>query len=126
MMYIRAPYPDTTTTIVLPNPEWNNTVRLDSRVSVKQTDDGGIVTYVSSRSGARIYAFDFNLTREKMLELFEFVRAYHSTVWQYEWGANVRRVVLVDNPFMYSVDQRAVYCSNLEAGPVSLGFEEKV
>lgn len=73
-----APYPGYQTATTLPNPKWGDTEGALANLNMKKSIDGTTRTYVK-RKGRRALSWTFTITRNKAMELREFVRSYHSS-----------------------------------------------
>lgn len=78
MFVMRAPFPFIATTTLMPSPVWSDSKNLTSIVTIMRAMDGTPYTYVTSKSGRRLYQWTFELSRHKALELREFFDAYFS------------------------------------------------
>lgn len=77
---ISAPYPTPQTTTILPNPEMGNQEGLRVEVDTHRAIDGTLRTYVKKKYRQRRRLFwTFRLTRNKAIELREFLFSYHSS-----------------------------------------------
>lgn len=76
MFQLQAPYPAIEATSLLPNAQFSDGEGLTDEVQVKRTLDGTLYTYVKTKNGRRQLTWDFLITRNKCLEVEEFVRAY--------------------------------------------------
>lgn len=65
------------TVTYLPNPEFGDSEAILSEVQRKRALDGTLFTYIKTTQRRKLI-FQFNLTREKSLELNAFFQAYHS------------------------------------------------
>jgi hypothetical protein len=74
---ISAPYPKQKVTIILPDPSFGNTRASESTVQLKRTMTGKLWSYINTSLKERV-VFTFTLSRQKDLELQEFVRVYHA------------------------------------------------
>ena len=80
---ISAPYALPKTTSQLPEPEFGDTNATDASVDVKRTMTGRVVTYVTSSTKRRL-TYRFSLTRQKQIELCEFIRIFKGVEWKLE------------------------------------------
>jgi hypothetical protein len=104
---IAAPYPGLETTTYLPNPALSDIRRRKNQVEERRAIDGTLRTYLRSSSA---YQFDytFNLTKEKALELQEFIRAYFRATWIItDHNGATWRVALTNNPWQFIADRAA-------------------
>ena len=77
---VQAPWPALQTTLVTPSPSLGNNKNLASTVQTIRAMDGTVYTYVKSKRGRKVFSWDFLATREKTLEVKEFVRLYAGSV----------------------------------------------
>lgn len=76
MFQLQAPYPRLTTTTYLPNPQFGNQESLLDTLVTKRALDGTRFTYVKRRGGRRKLRWQFQLSRNKALELRAFFCSY--------------------------------------------------
>lgn len=72
-----APVPLVETTTVLPNPKFGDSEATTGELNILRTVNGRRRTYVKSKNRRKLQ-WDFDLTRNKAMELFEFYRSYNS------------------------------------------------
>lgn len=72
-----APVPLVETTTVLPNPKFGDSEAATGELNILRTVNGRRRTYVKSKNRRKLQ-WDFDLTRNKAMELFEFYRSYNS------------------------------------------------
>lgn len=83
--FLRAPYPATKVTTVMPDPEEENSQESQSKVQiVRGSTNVKKWTYVQSSNKVNLSA-TWILTRAKDEELTEFIRVYHTAVWEVEY-----------------------------------------
>ena len=105
---MRAPYPGVQTTTMLPSPQWGDSKSIVSTVQTMRTMDGTLYTYVKSKDGRKAFNWEFQISRNKALELRAFINAYNSEVIQVidhdgdEWIGYLR-----SNPFEFAGAGRA-------------------
>ena len=80
-VYLSAPHPANTVTVVLPSPEFGDGRAAQQSVQVRRSMLGRVITYVKS-SDRYTLTLPFQLTRQKSLELENFVRIYYRATWQ--------------------------------------------
>lgn len=103
---LTAPVPLIETTTVLPNPKFGDSEGTTGELNILRTVNGRRRTYVKSK-GRRKLKWDFNLSRNKALELFEFYRAYNSQSIFVQDHNNRRWVgFIVNNPFEIEMSRR--------------------
>lgn len=109
------------TVTYLPNPEFGDSEAILSGVQRTRAIDGSLYTYVKTTTRRKLL-LQFNLTREKALELNAFLQAYHAeTVLltdhnDVEWTGK-----FTSNPFDFSGDgrdERQVIQLEFEGSPV--------
>lgn len=71
-----APVPLVETTTVLPNPKFGDSEAATGELNILRTVTGLRRTYVKSKPRRKLQ-WDFDLTRNKAIELLEFYRSYH-------------------------------------------------
>ena len=76
MIILQAPYESIQFTTILPNPEFSDTINNEVGISVKRSMNGTLYSYVKTSDRKKLI-YDFNMTREKSLELLEFIKVYH-------------------------------------------------
>lgn len=76
---IAAPYPALTTTIILKNPYVGDSESIRDAVSTKRAVDGTLYTYVKTKGGRRKLKWEFTLSRNKCLEMENFIIAYFAS-----------------------------------------------
>lgn len=125
--FLRAPYPSLSTTTVLPSPKWGDSKALTATVTSMRSMNGTLYTYVKSRDGRKKFQWEFEIARNKALELREFINSYQSKIIQVtdhdgdKWVGYLR-----NNPFEFTGAGRAGsgWPGN-ETMSVLLEFEEK-
>ena len=90
------------TTTFLPNPEWDDSEQLTGEITIKRANDGTTYTYIRTKENRRRLLFRFRLTREKSLELREFIIAYFSSeIRLIDYNDNTWIGNLLNNPFEF-------------------------
>lgn len=108
MFVMRAPFPFIATTTLMPSPVWSDSKNLTSIVTVMRAMDGTPYTYVTSKSGRRLYQWTFELSRHKALELREFFEAYFSQkIKVTDHNGDIIIGYIKNNPFEFSGAGRA-------------------
>lgn len=79
---LRAPYPAVQTTTLLPSPKWGDSQSLSSTVQSMRSLDGTLYTYVKSRDGRLKLRWEFEIARNKALELRQFINSYQGALIQ--------------------------------------------
>jgi len=106
---ISAPYPTLQTTSILPNPEFSNSENLRVELDIHRAIDGTVRTYVKKkyrqRRGLR---WTFRLTRNKAIELREFLLSYHSSEFLVDDHEGRRwRAYVLNNPVDITMSNKA-------------------
>ncbi len=103
-----APVPLTETTTVLPNPNFGDQEGATGELNILRTVNGRRRTYVISKERRKL-RWDFTLSRNKALELFEFYLSYNAERISIK-DHNERRWVgiITNNPFELQMDRRGV------------------
>jgi hypothetical protein len=96
---ISAPYPKQKVTTILPDPLNNNTRASESDIQLKRGMTGKVWSYIQTSSKSRL-SLTFILSRQKDLELQEFVRVYHAAkFWKLtDHDGNEWKVKLIGEP----------------------------
>ena len=84
-----APIPLTETTTVLPNPNFGDQEGATGELNILRTVKGRRRTYVISKDRRKL-RWDFTLSRNKAIELFEFYRSYNAERSTYSSGMAMR------------------------------------
>ena len=79
MFRIEAPYPRRHLTIILPSPDWGDSIVLSNTLNIQHALDGTSYTYIKSKANRKRLHWQFILSRNKILELKYFFEKYHST-----------------------------------------------
>ncbi|MHA1935876.1 MAG: hypothetical protein ACW97A_11385 [Candidatus Thorarchaeota archaeon] len=125
MFTLRAPYPTLQMTLVLPSPEFSDSVGLTSTMQISRAMDGTSYTYVKSRSGRKRLQWDFTIARDKALELRAFLNVYYRTKIQVlDHNDDTWIGYLVNNPFESTGGGKAVNFPGGEVMDLTLEFEE--
>lgn len=77
MTELKAPYPASRVTVILPNPQFNDSRSSESVVTAKRSMLGRVITYIK-QSDRTILRLPFQLSRMKALELQAFLNSYQS------------------------------------------------
>ncbi len=113
----RAPAASPETTSILPNPQLADVENSQKQLFIKRAMDGTKRTYVR-KTANRLLTYTFRLQRGKLLEVEEFVRAYHSqSILMTNHKGESWTVSFVSNPFEFGIDRRGndgVITFNLE------------
>lgn len=75
MFILQGPWPSLRSRTVIPNPLFSNSDANQHQVIVKRAETGRVRTYVR-RNNRRVLIWNFEMDREKALELRAFLKAY--------------------------------------------------
>jgi hypothetical protein len=125
MFQIDAPYPNPHVTVILPSPKWGDSCELTSTVSSMYTMSGKMYTYVKSRDARKRLRWDFEIARDKALELRAFLNIYFRlSVRIIDHNNEIWIGYFQNNPFEFSGSARAVNFPGGETMVITLEFEE--
>jgi len=125
MLTIAAPHPGYQTTVMLPSPDWGDTMEVASSMTKMRAMDGTLYTYVKQRQGRKRFRLTFEIARSKAIELRAFIKAYYRTPMQLtDHNGNQWLVYLQNNPFEFAANSKAEGFPGGETMMVSLEFEE--
>lgn len=125
MLILKAPYPAVRTTTVLPSPKFDDSVALKAVVKTMRAMDGTLYTHVRSSGNKKSVKWDFEISRNKALELREFIDKYNTSKIQAIDHNNVTWVgFLKNNPFEFTGAGRAGGWPGGETMTITLEFEE--
>lgn len=125
MFLIRAPYPAPQYTIMLPSPNWGDSVNVASTFQVLTAMDGTRFTYVHDRDGRKKLQWDFTIARNKALELRAFIKSYYNLQVQViDHNSDVWIGYLINNPFEHTGSGKAEGFPGGETMDITLEFEE--
>ena len=105
---LKGPYPGPNTTTLLPSPRWGDSKALTASVQSIRSMNGELYTYVKSRNGRKKLRWEFEISRNKALELREFINSFYGSLIQAidhdgdSWIGYLR-----NNPFEFSGAGRA-------------------
>ena len=103
-----APYPAIQTTSLLPNPILGDSEQTTVEVQTRRTLDGTLYTYTKTKLGRRRLVLNFQVTRMKGLEFYEFIRSYHGYEMKYIDHLDRTWVgYIINNPFEFTTSARA-------------------
>ena len=127
MFILRAPYPGLQTTTLLPSPKFGDSNAVAATVQTLRSMNGTLYTYVISREGRRRLKWDFTLSRNKALELREFINSYFGVLMQAtDHNDDIWVGYLKNNPFEFAGASRAgPTWPGEETMTVVLEFEER-
>lgn len=63
-------------TIMLPDPQFNDTHHLAASVNIRRSMNNVRYTYVQGKGGRRVFVYNMVVFRPKALEFIDFIRAY--------------------------------------------------
>ena len=125
MFKIEAPSPGYQTTIILPSPDWGDSVEIAASMTSVRAMDGTLYTYVKQRDGRKRLQFTFKIARSKALELRAFIKVYYRTAMRLTDHNNDKwTVYLRDNPFSFTGGSKAEPFPGGELMSIALNFEE--
>ena len=125
MFLIRAPYPAPQVTLIMPSPNWGDSVNVTATLQIIHAMDGTRYTYVRDRDGRKKLQWDFQITRHKALELRAFIRVYYSLKVQIiDHNSDTWVGYLINNPFEYTGSGKAEGFPGDETMDITLEFEE--
>ncbi len=102
MILLQAPHEIIQTTTLLPDPEFHDEQEREVHAIVKYAMDGTIYT-TRKRNNSQKLTYDFNLTRLKSLELFEFIKAYFPyNIRLTNWKNEVWVVKILNDPIDFT------------------------
>lgn len=105
---MRAPYPSVRTTTLLPSPSWGDSKAITATVQTMRTMDGTLYTYVKSRDGRKKFQWEFEIARNKALELRAFINSYVGSLIQIiDHDGDTFVGYLRSNPFEFTGAGRA-------------------
>jgi hypothetical protein len=123
---LKAPYPAVATTTLLPAPNWGDSKGITATVTRMRSMDGTLYTYVKTRDGRKKFQWDFEISRNKALELREFINSYNSSLIQIiDHDGDTWIGYLRNNPFEFTAVSRAKDWPGDETMSVTLEFEER-
>lgn len=98
MIILQAPHEIIQTTSFLPNPEFHDEQNAQIVSNLQYAMDSTPYTCIKQNTRNKL-VYDFNLTRLKSLELFEFIKAYFNfNIRLTNWKNEVWVVNIVNNP----------------------------
>jgi len=104
---LQAPYPQVAASVILPSAEHDDKENALGDMRIKRSMDGTRRTYVY-RSDDRRLAYTFDMTREKGLELQEFLELYNAEhIRLQNWKGEIWDVQLLTNPLEFTQNRRS-------------------
>ena len=123
---LQAPYPSLVSTTLLPSPRWGDSKSVKGVVNSMRTIDGTLYTYVKTKGSKKKFQWDFELARNKALELRAFIEAYYGDIIRItDHDGDVWIGYLINNPFEFMTRGAAMDWPGDESISVQLEFEEK-
>ncbi len=123
---MRAPYPAAQTTVLMPAPKWGDSKGLAATIQTMRSVNGTLYTYVKSRNGRKKFQWEFEIARNKALELREFINAYRGAVVEViDHDGDTWIGYLRNNPFEFTGVGRAAGWPGNETMSLMLEFEER-
>ena len=124
---LKAPYPGVSTTTLLPSPQWGDSKSLTATLQSMRSMNGVVYTYVKSRNGRKKFQWQFEIARNKALELREFINSYNGSLIQViDHDGDTWLGYLRNNPFEFTGAGRAGDAwPGGETMSVMLEFEEQ-
>jgi hypothetical protein len=105
---LKGPYPAVRTTTILPSPKWGDSKALTATVVSMRAMNGTLYTYVKSRNGRMKFQWEFEIARDKALELREFIDSYQGKLIQItDHDGDLWLGYLRSNPFEFTGAGRA-------------------
>ncbi len=121
MVILQAPYPVSTTTCLLPSPQFQDAVSAKQTVDYSAAIDGTPYTYVKRADDLVVLKLDFILTRMKSFELRDFFKAFAGVQWKLINYDDKQYVGYVKtNPLILTPTARSIYSPDTVLG----SFEE--
>lgn len=106
MFTFTAPSPGFQTATMLPNPEWGDSESALLDLNLKKSIDGTTRTYVK-RKGRRKLSWTFTVTRNKAMEVREFMRVYQSSeIGVTDQNGRFWLGYVMNNPVEITMDKR--------------------
>lgn len=125
MFKIEAPHPGYQTTVILPSPNWGDSVEVASSMSSIRAMDGTLYTYVKQKIGRKRLRVDFEIARSKALELRAFIKVYYRYLMRItDHNDNQWVAYLQNNPFEFAGKTKAEPFPGGETMTITLEFEE--
>jgi len=92
---------------LLPNPLLGDSEQSTVELQTRRTLDGTLYTYTKTKNGRRQLSLNFNTTRMKGLEFYEFIRSYHGYEMLYTDHLNrLWKGFITNNPFEFTTTSR--------------------
>jgi len=110
---------------LLPNPNFGDAEGLRATLITKRAIDGSLYTFVKKRHQAKTYLWDFQVTRNKALEVLEFYKAYNSVEVIAYWNDRTFRGFFKNNPWEESTLGSAHGSPGGEYVKITIELEEK-
>lgn len=108
MFLFEAPMPAVEASIFLPNPAFGDNESLTDSVQVKRAMDGTLYSYIKTKNGRRRLQWSFRMTRNRALQLRQFILTYAaSQIRVTDHNNRVWVGYFTINPFEFNTPQRA-------------------
>lgn len=105
---LKGPYPGVQTTTLMPAPKWGDSKALTATVISLRSMNGALYTYVKSRNGRKKFQWEFEIARNKALEIREFINSYQGRLIQVtDHDGDIWVGYLRNNPFEFTGAGRA-------------------
>lgn len=126
MFRLEAPYPGCQTTVIMPSPNWGDSIEATATLNALRSMNGTLYTYVKNKEGRKRLQWDFTISRHKAIELRSFIKVYYSSIIRIVDHNNDQWLgYLLNNPFEFSASGKAVDFPGDETMDITLEFEEK-
>jgi len=125
-MYFRieAPYPNLSSTTLLPSPQVGNNLGLRSRVNIVRMMDGSRKTFVKRGGNKKTHRWSFLLSSEKTDELVDLIKRYPGSRYRVVWRGETLIGKITLNPIETSGEGRAAGWPSGEAYSVTIELVE--
>lgn len=105
---ISGPHPFNIVTIILRDPEWNDTENIKDEIAVKRANTGVMYTYIKRQKTRRRLTMQFSLDSWKVMEVEEFFRCYYAAVLKLtDHLGQVWVGYAINNPFEWTTDGKS-------------------
>ena len=124
MIRLYADYPATLAILTLPEAQLGDSTALGDQIQTIRMMDGSIKTHVRKRPNNRTYVLDFDVPREKVIQVQEFIENYLGKkigVFRDDHDDFVGYLKI--NPFNYEMQKRAIAAGSNEIAQITLEFE---
>lgn len=122
---LRGPFPYMSTTTTMPSPSFSDSEALTATINRMRAIDGTLYTYVHSKNNRRRYVWQFNLAKNKAVEVREFLDAYFSRKIQVtDHNSEIYVGYIRNNPFEFIGEASAEGWPGNETVSITIEFEE--